>query len=329
MQSQTSAPATETTLYNTSFAKDVHIGLSSHPKKLSSKYFYDERGDALFVEIMSLPEYYLTRSEMEIFQHQTDHIISSFGVEPGKHFDLVELGAGDGLKTKVLLAALVAKNYSFTYIPLDISGNALEKLTASVREAIPAVKVEPVEGDYFTSLKKLKETGNPKVVLFLGSSIGNMMDDVAAGFMYEFSKGLHAGDKLLLGVDLIKSADVVLPAYNDAQGVTRAFNLNLLHRINEELGANFNLSAFEHAPFYTEEEGIAKSYLKCTEEQLVNIAATAATYHFSKGEMIHTEISRKYNDAVITNITQDADLNITRKFTDSKNYFADYLLEKS
>ncbi len=319
---------TETALYNTTFAKDVHEGLAAYPKRLSSKYFYDEIGDALFVKIMSLPEYYLTRSEMEIFQTQTENIIAAMDLQQDKYFELIELGAGDGLKTKVFLSTLVKNNYSFTYVPLDISGHALQQLKTSIENEIPGVRVEPVEGDYFTSLTKLKQTQNPKIVLFLGSSIGNMLDETATMFVNKLAEDLQPGDKLLLGVDLLKPKEIVLPAYNDAQGVTRDFNLNLLRRINEELGANFNLEAFEHIPYYTEEEGIAKSFLKSKKEQMVNIAATSSVYHFSKGESIHTEISRKYNDEIIGKITKKSRLVIDQKFTDSKNYFADYLLEK-
>lgn len=313
-------------MYNT-FKNEVHEGLSSNPKSLPSKYFYDKKGDALFVEIMNLPEYYLTRSELNIFQHKTQELIDAIEVEPDSYFELIELGAGDGTKTKELLHELDEQNYNFDYFPIDISSNALELLKQDLSTEIPNLNVQTQQGDYFEVLASLKNSKKPKVVLFLGSNIGNMNDERAAKFIYNLGANLQPGDKVLLGVDLIKARDIVLPAYNDKQGITAKFNLNLLDRMNKELGADFNLNQFEHQPEYDESEGIAKSFIVSTVNQTVEIEATNNSYSFTKGEKIHTEISRKYNDQLIKKIIANTDFSLQTKILDSKAYFADYILK--
>ncbi|MEP1446000.1 MAG: L-histidine N(alpha)-methyltransferase [Paraglaciecola sp.] len=311
------------------FAKNVDAGLSKTEKTLPSKYFYDKNGDELFVEIMNMPEYYLTRCEMEIFTTQTDELIASFQASKNDYFELIELGAGDGSKTRTLLEALSEKGYQFDYLPVDISQNALDQLQQSLQRYLPQVSVVPKHGDYFDMLGSVKDSHHPKIVLFLGSNIGNMTDPEASDFLYQLGANLSKGDKLLLGTDLIKPADVVLPAYNDESGITSSFNINLLHRMNAELGATFDPDGFVHAPEYNENEGIAKSYLLSNKVQSVEIAATGKTYNFQAGEKIHTEISRKYDDQVLAKILVKTDFSISAKFTDKKNYFADYLLNRN
>lgn len=310
------------------FKTEIDLGLSSTTKKLPSKYFYNKKGDALFVEIMNLPEYYLTRSEFDIFKNKTQDLIQHLGLEKNTFFELIELGAGDGTKTKQLLKSLSKENYSFNYLPIDISHNALSLLKKDLQNSLPKVLVHTQQGDYFEVLASLKQSNHPKVVLFLGSNIGNMEDAVAAKFLKNLAANLQTNDTLLLGVDLIKAKEIILPAYNDSKGVTAQFNLNLLQRINDELGGNFNLDDFDHAPEYNEREGIAKSYIVSNRSQTVHITATGNTYHFNKGEKIHTEISRKYNDALLQEIIKDSGLHIQTKIVDSKQYFADYILKK-
>ncbi|WP_452229918.1 L-histidine N(alpha)-methyltransferase [Lacinutrix sp. MEBiC02404] len=310
------------------FKKEVKQGLDSNPKTLPSKYFYNKIGDALFVEIMNLPEYYLTRSELDIFQNKTQDLISALKLNANAHFELIELGAGDGLKTKKLLSALDKQNFAFDYLPIDISSNALSLLKKDLSETLPNVSVKTQQGDYFEILASLKNSNKPKVILFLGSNIGNMKDARAAEFIYNLGANLKPGDKLLLGVDLIKPKDIVLPAYNDNKGITAKFNLNLLHRMNEELGADFNLENFKHQPEYDESEGIAKSYIVSTKKQTVTIKAIEKSYNFEAGEKIHTEISRKYNDTLIEKIIANTDFSLDTKILDSKGYFADYILTR-
>jgi dimethylhistidine N-methyltransferase len=316
-------------MMNEQFARDVDEGLSQSKKTLSSKYFYNKKGDDLFIKIMEMPEYYLTRAEMEIFSQQTHDIIDSFDIDKNQYFELIELGAGDGSKTRKLLTALNQQGYQYDYMPIDISKNVLDLLETSLSEELPEVSVLPQQGDYFDILESLKDSHHPKVVLFLGSNIGNMTDDMASTFLYRLGANLTPDDKLLLGVDLIKSADVVMAAYNDKEGITRDFNFNLLDRMNHELDATFDIESFEHAPEYSEEEGIAKSFLKSKKDQHVEIKATGKVYQFSAGEKIHTEISRKYNDDILTGILQHTNFSIREKLTDSKNYFADYILQRN
>lgn len=308
------------------FKREVEEGLNSSPKTLPSKYFYDKKGDQLFIEIMNMPEYYLTRAEMDIFKNQTDEIIDALEVRPDQYFEFIELGAGDGTKTRELLKALNSKGYQFDYFPVDISQNALDGLEEMLSDYLPEVNVKKLQGDYFKMLSSLKDSKQPKVVLFLGSNIGNMPDDVAHNFIYSLGSNLHPGDRLLLGVDLIKAREIVLPAYNDKAGITRAFNLNLLSRINKELGGDFSIDHFEHAPEYTEEDGIARSFLKSKRAQTVYIRSIDRSFHFEAGEKIHTEISRKYNDKVLTQIIEDTDFSIAHQLTDKQGLFADYVL---
>ncbi len=308
------------------FAREVDEGLSDTPKRLSSKYFYDEKGDQLFVKIMGMPEYYLTRSEFQIFSEQTDDLIKAFGVKPGENFDLYELGAGDGTKTIELLKGL--KGYQFTYKPIDISEHAIATLQKRISKELPDVAVEGKQGEYFQVLSSLASE-TPKVILFMGSNIGNMLDDVANSFLRQLSASMNTGDKLLIGVDLKKPASVILPAYNDAQGYTREFNLNLLDRINRELGGDFDRSKFEHAPRYDEETGLAESYVESTEGQSVKIKTLDREFKFEKGEKIFVEISRKYDDATIEAIAKNTEFEIVERFYDRDKLFSDIVFEKA
>ncbi|MEX0275388.1 MAG: L-histidine N(alpha)-methyltransferase [Flavobacteriaceae bacterium] len=311
------------------FKKDVEEGLGRYPKSLPSKYFYDKDGDVLFERIMQLPEYYLTRAELEIFQQQAKQLVRALGVNQQTYFELIELGAGNGLKTKELLHSLQRGKYRFDYFPVDISLNALELLEKSLKEELPTLNIRKQHGDYFGILSSLKKTKHPKVIMFLGSNIGNMEDGVASQFLYGLGANLAPGDKLLLGVDLIKDTSIVLPAYNDRAGVTRDFNLNLLKRINRELGGNFEVDKFEHRPEYTQSEGIAKSFLVAKAQHNVHISALDKTFTFQKGERIATEISRKYDDGVLGAILKDTDFQIVGKLMDAQGYFADYILSRN
>lgn len=313
---------------NTAFLEHVDKGLSTTPKFLSSRYFYDEIGDQLFVKIMKLPEYYLTRAEHEILKNQTTEIINALQIHKDTYFELVELGAGDGTKTKELLKPLVEEGFNFSYLPIDISGHALKNLKNNLKEEIPGLSVQPKQGDYFGVLDNIKDSKHPKIVLFLGSNLGNLEDDEAHDFLHELGASLNPNDKLFLGLDLVKSKDIVLPAYNDEQGITAKFNLNLLHRINNEFDADFNLKYFEHEPEYKEEDGIAKSYLVSTKNQEVYINALDKKITFKSGEKIHTEISRKYNEEILNSILRDTNFTIQDRLTDSQNYFADYILKR-
>lgn len=311
------------------FKKDVVQGLGRSQKSIPSKYFYDALGDALFIKIMKMPEYYPTRAELEIFSEKSEEMIQSLSLKKEVYFELIELGAGDGTKTKQLLHQLLNHGFNFSYLPIDISSTALQDLELNLKDEFPTLDVRKKHGDYFNVLETLKSNNHPKVILFLGSNIGNLTDENSAKFIYQIGSNLKPNDKLVLGVDLIKSEDLVRPAYDDPHGITREFNLNLLKRINKELGGQFDISTFDHVPEYYMNEGVARSYLVSNKDQDIRIESLGRSFSFEKGERIQTEISRKYNDKILKNILMETDFNIVSKLTDQKGYFADYILNRS
>ena len=253
------------------FAEDIIEGLSSKPKHLSSKYFYDDEGSRLFQEIMKLPEYYLTRSESEIFAKQTEAIFSSFQADSGA-FDLIELGAGDGSKTSLLVEYFFKRNADFSYLPLDISSEALNFLTEKFASEFPTLDIHPKQGDYFKTLETISQTsGRKKIILFLGSNVGNFSEELALKFFSDLRAVMSAKDLLFIGFDLHKNPKTILNAYDDSQGVTTKFNLNLLKRINRELGADFNIEEFSHYASYHPLERAARSFLISQKDQTVTI----------------------------------------------------------
>ena len=310
------------------FAKEVKRGLEQSPKALSSKYFYDEKGDELFQKIMALDEYYLTRAEFEVFVQYKDELLKEFlGDEDS--FRLVELGAGDGTKTKVLLSHFLKEDISFTYSPIDISGNVLDQLQGDLKAELPSLKVQPIIGEYFAGLEDLAANDSSKeIVLFLGSNIGNFGKSSSVGFLTHIGEHLKSGDMLFIGFDLMKSPQKILSAYNDKEGVTKAFNLNLLTRINKELGANFNIEDFEHFPTYDPITGETKSYIVSKKEQVVYIEALNQSYSFDAWETIHTEVSQKYSMKMIEDYAVESGFEIVKNFTDSNQYFVDSLWRK-
>lgn len=310
------------------FALDIKTGLSQSPKTLSSRYFYDGIGDELFQKIMDLDEYYLTRAEFEIFVRQKAEILKAFLGEEDE-FRLVELGAGDGTKTKVLLSHFTNEQVSFTYSPIDISGNVLEQLAQDLKSEIPSLTVKPIVGEYFEALKALNTDNTSKeIVLFLGSNIGNFDRQSGIDFLSHVGDNLSKGDMLLIGFDLMKDPRKILSAYNDKEGVTKSFNLNLLSRINQELGANFNVEDFDHFPTYDPLTGETKSHIISKKKQEIYIEAIDEKVLFEAWEAIHTEISQKYSPRMITEYAEGAGFRIVKNFTDSNNYFVDSLWEK-
>ncbi|GAA4448891.1 L-histidine N(alpha)-methyltransferase [Nibrella saemangeumensis] len=303
------------------------------PKRLSSRFFYDAEGSRLFQEIMHSPEYYLTRSEYEILDTNKDDLLQLF-TAGNRPFELVELGAGDGLKTKILLSYFQEKKADFTYAPIDISQSALDGLTADIRRQWPDLRVDPQHDDYFNALGRLSADSDAQaspprlVVLFLGSNIGNFSRQEANDFYSQINSRLRPGDLVLTGFDLQKHPAVIHAAYNDRQGLTKAFNLNLLRRINRELDANFDLSAFDHYEVYNPENGEARSYLVSQKDQTITIGALDMVVPFRYGEIIHTEISRKFTRTDIEQLARATNFSITGWFTDCKGYFADVLFEK-
>lgn len=309
---------------NNIFAEDVRKGLSSDPKYLLSKYFYDERGDGLFRKIMELDDYYLTNSEFEIFNTCKSEILQLIDPHDKLGFQLIEFGAGDGLKTKVLLSHFLNEQVNFKYIPIDISGNVLEILKRDLKNNYPGLEIVGIQDDYFHALKQLNLEGNSrKVVLFLGSNIGNFTDGEAIDFLKKLSYNLSNEDLLMIGFDLKKDPSTILSAYDDSEGVTREFNFNLLQRINNELGGNFDLKTFKHFPSYDPVSGATKSYLISKIRQSVSIEALYQEFHFLPWEPIFTEVSQKYNMVDVENLARNSGFTIKENYYDSNSYFVD------
>ena len=311
--------------FNTRFAEDVREGLSSKPKYLHSKYFYDEVGDELFQQIMSLDEYYLTDCELEIFNIQKEEILPYFS-NGDEVFDLIEFGSGDGYKTKILLEYFIEEKVKFNYIPIDISKSILETLSKDLKKNLPDLDIYPICDDYFHALEELNKVDfNKKVILFLGSNIGNFRGDDAIPFLKHLHADMREKDQLFIGFDLKKDPHVILDAYNDKKGITREFNYNLLDRINTELGGNFDRESFSHYPTYNPVTGETQSYLVSLKAQIVWIDVLSQSFSFEEWEPIFMEISQKYSLFDIQHLAQHSGFKIEKNFFDSRNYFADSL----
>ncbi|MGL1888726.1 MAG: L-histidine N(alpha)-methyltransferase [Reichenbachiella sp.] len=316
---------TKTKVQDQVFLKDVLNGLDAYPKKLSSKYFYNDKGDELFQSIMDLDEYYLTRAEYSIFEMYKNEILEMFSPD-GAPFNLVEFGAGDGLKTKILLKHFLEKGADFTYIPIDISQHALDGLEQDLTNEFPDLKFHGIQGDYFETLDQLPHDENRKnIIMFLGANIGNFTKQEANLFLNKIRKDINSRDMVFMGIDLKKDPNQILNAYNDSTGVTKEFNLNLLDRINTELSANFDKTKFTHAPSYDPVTGICKSCLLSLEDQKVMIHEVAIK--FKKWEPIQTEISKKYSVREIHDLAKSTGFDIVADLHDAKDYFVDSIWE--
>lgn len=299
---------------------DVISGLSKPQKELPSKYFYDERGSELFDLICTLDEYYPTECEIEIMENNIAEISSRVA----SNVQLIELGSGSSLKTRLLLENL---NNIVSYVPVDISSEYLNTIAAQLQEDYPGIPIHPVAADYtepFELPQVLKI--NKKLIYFPGSTIGNFNKKAAKKFQKTLSKNLETGDGLLIGVDLKKDIDVLEAAYNDSKGVTAEFNKNILCRINRELSANFDLDNFEHHAHYNSDEGRIEMHLYSITDQQVKI--NGRNFSFEKGESIHTENSYKYTVSEFENLASEA-FTCIKTWTDSNNYFSVHYFQKS
>ncbi len=307
------------------FMTDTMKGLSSSPKYLLSKYFYDDRGSNIFQDIMHMPEYYLTDCEQEILSVFKDQIAKHFrnGSAP---FDLIELGAGDGSKTKTILKQLVSQRAKFHYHPIDISRLANDELQQSLNKEFPQLPVYPKTGDFFQLLKNRNgHAAIRKVILFLGSNVGNFSDEEIHLFFERLKSFTNPGDQLFIGFDLKKSPEIIKKAYDDPHGHTQKFNLNHLNRLNRELGADFNITKFEQHTVYDPITGEVKSYLVSTENQIVRIGELEEEFEFKKWEPVFMELSRKFDSETIAELAFSYGFSVKEQFTDSRNFFVDSL----
>ncbi|MDP9962103.1 L-histidine N(alpha)-methyltransferase [Chryseobacterium lathyri] len=304
-----------------SFRTDVLEGLKTTPKRLSSKYFYDKTGDRIFQEIMAMPEYYLTQCELDIFKNKTTDLAHLI-IPENEPFDLIELGAGDAMKSTFLLKHLVQKGIKFTYMPIDISGNILSILKEKLSRELPDLEILALEGEYFEMLQKTASLSTrKKVILFLGSNIGNMNPEEAENFCQSLNQNLNSGDRVLVGFDLKKNPHTILNAYNDRKGITAAFNLNLLTRINRELDADFDLKQFQHYQTYDPISGSCKSYLVSLQKQTVKIGIDSIS--FEENELIDMEISQKFSEERIEELRVKSGFKRVGETKDSKKWFVD------
>ena len=303
-----------------SFAEEVREGLTAIPKSIPPRYFYDSLGSALFVAICELPEYILTRAEAAILRASAAAMVRNFGA-PAR---VVELGSGDCRKSRILLEAILERQPALTFVPIDVDGGILESSARELLASLPALTIEAVRGDFRDVAEIVSPIHGGTAVLFLGSTIGNLDPASASALLREVRRILSPGDALLLGADLRKPNAIIEPAYDDALGVTAAFNLNLLARINRELGGHFDLSKFGHRAFFNEEKSRIEMHLVSRERQRVNIHGLMVD--LGEGETIHTENSYKYTEADLQKLADAGGFSLAQRWRDADNLFTDVLL---
>lgn len=305
------------------FIKDVLTGLSDEKKHLSSKYFYDNTGSHLFNLITQHPDYYLTNCELEIIKHYKEKISQKLN---SHSFNLIELGPGEGIKTRLLVDQFLKDGHDFTYFTIDISEKYLSQIVRKFNKELAQLNLIALNADYFKGLKWLNEQSKKQnVVLFLGSSIGNFDPHSTHVFLKSIWNDLQDGDYCLIGFDLRKDIEVLLKAYNDSDGLTREFNLNLLTRINRELGGHFNRGHFEHYGVYNFYNGAMESYLISSQEDDVYIDALNKSFHFDAYEPLHLEYSYKYTIAQIAEYASHNGFKVVENYFDEKRFFVDSL----
>lgn len=312
-----------------SFAEDVGSGLTAKPKTLPPKYFYDELGSHLFEAICCLPEYYLTRAESEILGQHADGIVAEIADGAGGAVRLVELGSGSAVKTRHLISAVLRRQPELLYLPVDISAGTLERSSRELLHEYPRLRIVAYAADYFTALSGPAgsritncRADERNLVLFLGSNIGNFEPEESRKFLRAIRGILHTGDVLLLGADLKKSSAVLVQAYDDALGVTAAFNLNLLTRINRELGGDFDVTRFSHRAVYNKALGRVESYLVSRAPQKAFVGAIALEVSFEENETIHTENSHKFDLDQLSEMARDSGFALRKSWFDTKRFFS-------
>ena len=305
-----------------SLAEATRRGLTAHPKELPCHLFYDERGSSLFEDITRQPEYYPTRADEEILRDNAREIVRRCGTP----LELVELGSGSSTKTAPIVDAVLAEQDQLIYRSIDVSSAALQWGAESLLEGRDRLQVHAICGDYAEGLARLGDTDRRRLVLWLGSSIGNQTREDARQFLAEARGVLRSGDALLVGIDLRKDKDVLEAAYDDDAGVTAEFNRNLLHRWRDELDADVDLDAFAHRAIYDVEGGVVRIYLESLRDQVVTFGELDLTVSFTAGERIHTEDSTKYSPEEIETLARNAGLDLEETWFDAGRRFSESLL---
>jgi L-histidine N-alpha-methyltransferase len=304
------------------FASSTVAGLSTCPRHLECRFLYDSRGSALFDRITEQPEYYLTRTEAAILAANAHRIREITGP-----VTLLELGSGSSVKTECLLRAWLDHSRSARYIPVDVSESALRRACRAIAKVHPAVRVVGVNADYRGAFPLFREA-SPAMVLFLGSSIGNFTREETSSFLGSLSTALSPGDFFLLGVDLVKEPSLIEAAYNDAAGVTAEFTRNLFVRMNRELGSGIELSAIEHVASYNRAEEQVDIHARFVRQQTVRVKPLEKSFIIEGGEMVQTEISRKFRMQELTLHLEKAGFETVEVFTDEHNWFSLFLLRR-
>jgi L-histidine N-alpha-methyltransferase len=305
-------------------AAEVLNGLTEQPKTLSPWLFYDQEGSRLFEEITELPEYYVTRTERNILAQHADEIVAA--AAGGRGLSMIELGAGTATKTGLLLNAAVELQGSVTYYPIDVSASALEEARTRLEAELPEVTVEPIVADYTEGMRQNSALrAGRRLVLYIGSSIGNFSPADAVEVLRGVRSQLQPGDGLLLGTDMVKDTRLLHAAYDDAAGVTAKFNMNLLTRINRELDANFNPQLFRHQARWNEQQSRIEMHLESLLAQKVEVRALDLQVKFRLGETIHTENSYKFTDQRVVTLLSRAGFKLRQQWSDAKGWFTVYL----
>jgi L-histidine Nalpha-methyltransferase len=312
----------QSSLQHEAFGLEVLEGLSAQPKAISAKYFYDDIGSELFQKISQHPDYYPTKTEFSILQQYAAHIAE---IVQESEIDIIELGAGDGHKSSLIIDGFLSKGCKVNFYPIDISEKAMQLLGENLA-ITDSLDIHGVIADYFHGLSHLKKIStNKKLVLFLGSNIGNFNAAESQDFLAKLWLALNDKDHVLIGFDLKKEPTVLNRAYNDSDGLTQAFNLNLLNRINSELGGDFDATQFQHYGFYNPMRGTMESYLISLVEQEVSITSLEKSFHFEAFEAMHLEYSHKYSPAAIAHLAHNNGFQVEQHFSDEKRYFIDAL----
>lgn len=312
----------QTSLHQTTFLTDVIAGLSAEQKSISAKYFYDDIGSELFQKITQHPDYYPTKTEFSILEKISAMLPTTINEA---EIDIIELGAGDGHKSELIINGFLDSHCKVNFYPIDISEKAMQLLDENMN-VHDNLHIHGIVADYFHGLNHLKKiSNNCKLVLFLGSNIGNFNKVQTDEFLHQLEANLNIGDYVLIGFDLKKDVHILNRAYNDSDGLTRAFNLNLLSRMNRELGAHFDVSAFQHYGFYNPVLGAMESYLISLKDQTVAIDAADKQFHFKKHEVMHLEYSHKFSTTGIDKLATHNGFEMTELFSDDRDYFVDAL----
>ena len=308
-------------LTHDALALEVYEGLTAAPKRLPAKLFYDEVGSQLFEQITELPEYYLTRTERAILERYAGEILE----QAGPSLTLVELGAGTAAKTCLLIEELLRRQSRSLFYPIDVSPSALEQAVRLLGREFPSLRVNPIVADYTGGVPALARITGRKLVLYIGSSIGNFEPGHSVRLLRRIRQTLRPGDALLLGADYAKTPKILLPAYDDAAGVTASFNKNVLARLNRELDADFDLDAFRHVALWNRRCSRMEIYLESRCEQSAFLPPLDLDVKLAAGERIHTENSYKYTDTMIESILRESGFVLERTWCDRRKWFGVHL----